>query len=105
MDIGKRIKSIRENLELTQEEFATKIHKSPRSVKYYEQNERITLDLLQTIAKTLDVSIFSLFTNSEDLFKLFVSSSNLKDLSSKEQQSLRLEFNTFMEFLINKYSK
>jgi transcriptional regulator with XRE-family HTH domain len=103
--IGDRIKNIREDLELSQEEFAAKIHKSVRSVKYYEQNERITLELLRTIANNLDISIFSLFTNSDDLFKLFISQANLKNLSSEKSNALKLEFNSFMEFLANKYKK
>lgn len=102
MNIGAKIKEIRIKLGLTQEEFANTINKSKHSVKKYEDNSGITIDLLQDISNKCDVSMLALFTDCTDLFELFVTINNL-ELTEEEKTKLEIEFNSYMEFLLYKY--
>lgn len=103
MNIGGKIKDIRENIGLTQNQFASLINKSTSSVKKYENNIGITIDLLQDISNKFDVSMLSLFTDSEDLFDLFITINGLQELSDEERHRLEIEFNSYIEFLLYKY--
>jgi len=104
LNIGLKIKEVREKIGLNQEEFASLINKSTSSIKKYEANNNITVDLLQNIAEKLDVSMLSLFSDSSDLFKLFLDVYNFNDLSPNEREILKIEFNVLIEFLLNKHS-
>lgn len=103
MNIGSKIKEIRENIGLTQDQFANLINKSTSSVKKYESNIGITIDLLQDISNTFDVSMLSLFTDSKDLFDLFITINSLQYLDDEERHKLEIEFNSHIEFLLYKY--
>ena len=103
MNIGAKIKEIRENLALTQDQFASLINKSTSSIKKYENNSGITIDLLQDISDKFDVSMLSLFTDSKDLFDLFISINGLQELNEDDKHKLEIEFNSYVEFLLYKY--
>lgn len=103
MNIGGKIKDIRENIGLTQPQFASLINKSTSSVKKYENNIGITIDLLQDISSKFDVSMLSLFTDSKDLFDLFITMNGLQELDDDEKHKLEIEFNSYIEFLLYKY--
>lgn len=58
MEIGKRIKEIRESISMTQSELADKLDLSVHTVSKYEQGQRKPkLDMIQKIAKALEVSV------------------------------------------------
>ena len=104
MDIGTKIKEIRTNLNLTQDEFAKLINRSTSAIKKYEANMNITVDLLQDISKKLDVSMLSLFADSKDLFSLFLEINNFDNLSPSQIDTLRVEFNVLIDFLVKRYN-
>ena len=55
--IGKRIKKLREELDLTQEDLSEKVHVSTVYIGYIEQGRNVpSLEVLQKIAKALKVS-------------------------------------------------
>ena len=105
LTIGEKIRNLREDRDMTQKELATKIHKSVRSVRYYEHDQMLTIDALESIAETFNISIFELIANTDDLFKLFFSSnfSRFKNTNHAKVNSMRKEFNHYINLLIEKY--
>lgn len=105
LTIGEKIKNLREDSDMTQKELAAKIHKSVRSIRYYEHDQMITIDALESIADTFGISILELISSSDDLFKLFFSSnfSKFKNLNHVKSQIMKKEFNHYINLLIEKY--
>lgn len=103
MNIGIKIKQIRERLNLSQDEFAQVLNRSSSAIKKYEANKNITVDLLQDISDKLDVSMLSLFSNNEDLFDLFIDINNLNELPDEDMRRLEIEFNSYINYLLYKY--
>ena len=55
MNIGKKIKAIRKEKKLTQKELGNLINKSEISIRKYEANGNVPLDVIIDIAKALNV--------------------------------------------------
>lgn len=63
MEIGEKIKEIRESIPMTQSELAEKLSLSVHTISKYEQGQRHPkLKQLEKIAKALDVSVNDLMT-------------------------------------------
>ena len=103
--IGQKIKDFREDADMTQEELAKKTHRSLRAIKYYEKDERLTIEALTSIADALNVSLAALVLNTNDLFKLFIYSNNLNNLAHDEAKNLKSDFEKLINNLILKYKK
>lgn len=104
LNIGAKIKEIRNNLGLSQEEFASLICKSVPSVKKYEKNIGITINLLYDLCDKLNISVLSFLSDSDDLFELFLDINNLSDLSQRELEHIEIEFKILVDFLVAKYT-
>lgn len=88
MEIGKRIKEIRESISMTQSELADKLDLSVHTISKYEQGQRKPkLDMLKEIAEALEVNVADLVEGAteEELSKAAVfqmaSSELKKDIS------------------------
>lgn len=92
MDIPGKIKALRIEKNLTQQQLADLINKTLSSVKKYETGRvMITIDTLYDIAKALDVPIFYFFSdNNKPLLKQFIDKYELK-LSKDELKKLEIE--------------
>ena len=101
--VGQKIKEMREDRDMTQEDLAKKIRRNVRSIQYYERDEQITLDILKDIANALDVNTLNLLTTTDDLFKLFLINYNFKHLSSDEYKILKSKFSALLDSLANEY--
>ncbi|WP_069997730.1 helix-turn-helix domain-containing protein [Cellulosilyticum sp. I15G10I2] len=102
MDIGTKIKEMRKDKKLTQQQLADMISVTRSSLQKYENGETaITIELLENIAAALNVDIISFFTDDvDDILILLKKRFNLKD-NSKGQ--LEYDFRLFIDFLRYKY--
>ena len=102
-ELGKRIKSLRKKAGLTQEELANAINISPHFLSRIENGkEKPSLDTIEKIAETLDVSVYDLFkfdtqskTYKENYDKKI--SVFLKSLSKKEKLFLMEEIKSLVK--------
>lgn len=79
MNIGNKIKTIRKDKKLTQKEFGKLIGKSEISVRKYEANSNVPLDVILEIAKVFELDAASLIPTSDNLdnsFKKYLESKN-----------------------------
>lgn len=106
MDIPGKIRKLRADRNITQQQLADSINKTLSSVKKYETGKvTLTIDTLYDISKALDVPINYFFSNSnESLINSFIDQYGLC-LSEKELDELRIEFNFMIDILVNKYKK
>ena len=102
MNIGSKIKYFREKRGFTQQELATKIHKTKSSLQKYENNQTsITIDILEDIANALDMSLVQFFYEDyDDLLNIIKDRFGLKDNTHGQ---LEYDFKLFMEILQYKY--
>jgi len=70
MDIGERLKKVREFLGLTQEEFAQKLDTTQAVISNYERGARVpTVDFLNRLTKTFQLDINWLLTGEGEMFR------------------------------------
>ena len=102
MNVGTKIKEMRKDKKLTQQQLADMISMTRSSLQKYENGETaITIDLLESIAAALNVDIVSFFTDDvDDILILLKKRFSLKD-SPKGQ--LEYDFKLFIDFLRYKY--
>lgn len=80
MNIGNRIKTIRKEKNLTQKELGNLINKSEVSIRKYEANSNVPLDVILDIAKALNVDAVGLIPginankNSVNSLKVYLES-------------------------------
>lgn len=100
MDIGEKIKFLRNKKGLTQKQLANLIHKSVGTVKKYESNEiSITFDVLEDILKVLDAEL-TITTNSRDNYlRQYI---DTLDINVPEEKYIELE--KFIYYYIMIYS-
>lgn len=105
MNLGKKIKNIRVQKNISQEDLALAINRTVSSIKKYENGQTaLTLDMLQDIADALDVKLASIiFDDNDDLFKLFIERNNLHNLDPKDLATLEIEFKFTLDYLSYKY--
>lgn len=60
MNIGSKIRTIRKEKKLTQKELGNLINKSEISIRKYEANSNVPLDVILDIAKVLNVDVAGL---------------------------------------------
>lgn len=102
MDIGLKIKEIRQSKGMSQDELANAISKSRSSLQKYENGETsITIDLLEDIANALGINIVQFFSNDvDDILNLVVERYGLKDIPMHQ---LEYDFKLLMQVLKVKY--
>lgn len=104
MNIGARIKEIRKEMGMSQEELAEKIKISKHSIKKYEAAQYINLETLEAISNALNVNIVSLIVDDRDhLFDLYIKQYNLTHLDSEELDKLKIEFEFALGYIAYKY--
>lgn len=90
MNLGKRIKNIREEKNLTQQQIAEALGISVHTISKYEQGQREpSLDVMGKIADILEVELFELMVDKDEVLKKW----NVQldtDKLSKETQLLKL---------------
>ena len=102
MNIGAKIKEIREDKNFTQQELADMILKSRSSLQKYENGQiSINVDVLEDIAKALDVDIITFFeNNTQNLISQLKKRLNLKNIPPGQ---LEYDLKFFLDFLKFKY--
>lgn len=104
MNIGAKIKKLRKEVGMSQEELANKIKISKHSIKKYESANYINLETLEAIANALNVHAISLIADDKDnLFDLFIKQYNLTYLTQEEIDKLKIEFEFTLGYLAYKY--
>jgi transcriptional regulator with XRE-family HTH domain len=99
--IGDKIKCYRKNLDLTQEQLASKCDISKNAIWNYENNKRVPdADTLNKIAKSLGVSISDLI--SEMVEKEEVSINMNINVSLKDTDLFKEFINLFKQFIEDK---
>ena len=90
MNLGKRIKGIREEKNLTQQQIAEALGVSVHTISKYEQGQREpSLEVMSKIADILEVELFELMVDKDEVLKKWnVQLDN--DQLSKETQLLEL---------------
>lgn len=102
MNIGLKIKELRQTKGMTQEELARSISKSRSALQKYENGEiALTIDVLEDIAKALDIHMVNFFTDDmDDILLLVIDRFNLKD---NKRGQIEYDFKLFMDILKAKY--
>lgn len=86
MELGKRIKKIREEKGFTQQQLADKLGISIHTVSKYEQGQREpSMEIMNKIANILKVELFEFIVDKEDVLKKWNVEFN-NDALSKEVQ-------------------
>lgn len=66
MEIGRKIRELRQKLGLTQTDLAHRINVDPTTISHYESGKRaVTIEILQKIAEALGVSLALFFSDQE----------------------------------------
>ena len=99
--MGKRIKAIRQEKNMSREEFAKKLNVSIYTVANYEQGQRgSNVNVLNKIADALEVSVAELMESKPKVYdltdKLNEKNSNESELTSEELKNL---FNLYSKML------
>lgn len=105
LNVGAKIKNLRLQLGMNQEEFGKFLHRATVTIKKYESNKGITIDLLEHICKLTNTNMAYFLCDSDDLYKIFIDTYNLNNLSPKNQQKLEIEFKVLIDFLLHKYTE
>ncbi|MHC1747500.1 MAG: helix-turn-helix domain-containing protein [Cellulosilyticaceae bacterium] len=102
MDIGLKIKNIRLNKGISQDELANTICKSRSSLQKYENGEvAITVDILEDIANALNIDVVEFFSDDvDDILNLIVKRFGLKDVP---MQQLEYDFKLMMDLIKLRY--
>lgn len=81
--LGRKIRDLRENMDLTQKELSSMIGLTPKMISFYENNQRTPpLDILIKLAKIFNVSVDYLIGNP-------ASDRNIKNISVQELNLLQ----------------
>ncbi|MHC1749486.1 MAG: helix-turn-helix domain-containing protein [Cellulosilyticaceae bacterium] len=104
MDIGMKIKEIRKDNGLTQQQLATLLSMTKSSLQKYENGQTtVTVDLLERISTALDIDIISFFSN--DTASVLCSIKKFLNIRNDTNGQLEYDFNLFMQFLKFKYTQ
>ena len=105
MNIGKKIKNIRKSKKITQKQLGEMVGKSEISIRKYESQGNIPLDVRLDIAKVLDIDVMDLLPEGDSdkigSFKKYLESKNYfidDDNFINELESKVLEY---IDFKIN----
>lgn len=104
MNLGAKIKQIRKDSNLTQQQLADSIFKTKRTVEKYENNEiDISIGTLCDISKTLDTSLLNLLVDDpSELLSVIKDYYNLED---KEGYNMEKDFSLVMKGFVDRYKK
>lgn len=90
MELGKRIKKIREEKGFTQQQLADELGISIHTVSKYEQGQREpSMEIMNKIANILEVELFEFIVDKEDVLKKWNVELN-NDRLSKELKLIEL---------------
>ncbi|MCX7922246.1 MAG: helix-turn-helix domain-containing protein [Clostridia bacterium] len=106
--LGKRIRSIRQNLNMTQAELAERINVTPAYIGQIERGERkFTIETLVDIANTLMVSVDFLLRDSMSNNKNSLIGELMSLLEKKDEKELFISLSMLKSFFehMDKYGK
>lgn len=102
MSLGENIKNARKNKKITQNELATNLNVTTRTIQNYESNNRTpSIDILNKIAEYLSVNIADLIANDSKIRinKDGVPTVNLKLMTETERRNFLISENFYEQFL------
>lgn len=104
LNVHNKIKQLRINKNMTQQQLADAISKTLSTVKKYETGQiMLNIDTLYDISKALNVDVKYFFDNENSLFENFLDQYGLSDLQESEINELRIEFDFLIEILLYKH--
>ncbi len=105
LNVHNKIKQLRINRNMTQQQLADAISKTLSTVKKYETGQiMLNIDTLYDISKALNVDIKYFFDDdSNSLFESFIEQYGLSNLPESEINELKIEFDFMIEILIYKH--
>lgn len=104
MNLGTKIKQIRMDAGITQQQLADMIFKSKRTVEMYESNKiDISIRTLQDISKALNTSMLNILVDDpSELLSILKEYYHLED---KEGYNMEKDFSLLMKGFIDRYKK
>lgn len=97
-EFGKRLKELRLQANMSQDELAEKVNVSTKTVSYWENaHNPVTLSKIPSIAKALNIPVYKLFVFVETDEKL-ADKEYIKLLQSRTGQELETLFKIIKEF-------
>ncbi|WP_288326603.1 helix-turn-helix domain-containing protein [uncultured Clostridium sp.] len=102
MSLGENIKNARKNKKITQNELATNLNVTTRTIQNYESNNRTpSIEILNKIAEYLSVNIADLIANNNKIRinKDGVPTINLNLMTETERRNFLINENFYEQFL------
>lgn len=104
MNLGAKIKQIRIDAGITQQQLADKIFKSKRTVEMYESNKiDISIGTLQDISNVLNTSLLNILV--DDPSELLSILKEYYTLEDKEGYNMEKDFSLLMKGFVDRYKK